>query len=160
MKINIIAIDPGKSTGVAFLTGNDNFVVHSSLEMWHGNVARWLRGALNFHKGEDHQVIVAMEQFITGTRTRGHTVQNHASELFGVVKQMCEDEGFEFAPQMAADAKKIAPDRRLRVLNMYHVGEGHDNDATRHALLCLMRKFPATYYKLLKDNGEVEDGAQ
>lgn len=154
MKINIVAIDPGDATGVAALTGDDDFITHSSIIIPGESLVPWLRGVFKFHNDLGDRLHLPMERFITGSRTRGHTVQDAAMMLFGVVEQMAkEDEHVVFYAQQAADAKRIADNDRLRKLEMFHSGEGHDNDATRHAILCLARLFPQAYIKLLMRHG-------
>jgi hypothetical protein len=151
VKINIMAIDPGEATGVASLIGDEDMILHDSIIMPGENVLAWARGVIKFHMNRGNRLFIATERFISGSRTRGHTTQDAAPAIFHVIQQECEDHlNVIFTPQQAADAKIIATNTRLKQLGMFRSGEGHDNDASRHAVLCLAREFPQAYINMLQ----------
>lgn len=155
----IVGLDPGNSTGLFGLrvhrTDVDVFlrlqdepaVALQRLESVVRDVAVW---------GES--VLIAAERFTTSTRTGKLSAQPTPLKVLGAAEQLAYSYvNVEFTLQTPADAKKLAPNVRLRDVGFYTsadlVGrpDADDvNDAARHALLALTRRRATAFDALLR----------
>ncbi len=154
----IVGIDPGESTGLFGLridrSNVDAFLrfqgeSHEALR----KLEHFVRDAAQWHEN----VVLAGERYTTTDRTGKRSSQPTPLRVLGAVEQLSyEYTNVEFTLQQPADAKKFAPNVRLRDLGFYTsadlVGrpDANDvNDAARHALLGLMRRRPSALDAIL-----------
>ena len=138
----IMAIDPGKATGVALWRPTKGFRSY----IWEEGLMGFAHefGQFIYNYGVDTIVI---EKFTIGNQTKGKTAQYDALYINGLVLGVpdlmwTDIPYYRVIQQTASQAKSFAPDSKLKTLEWYKPGAGHDNDAARH-LLTFMAKLPA-----------------
>lgn len=146
----VIAVDPGKATGIAVFTwipGEEPILVWSgevNEEEFGQTIEQQIGGAMNpFHGHIEQDVEVVCESFTINAETIKKSQAPFSLELIGVLKYIVRqrhafvgDKTITF--QKPADAKSVFPNTKLQKLGYWHVGgEGHANDAIRHGLLYL-----------------------
>lgn len=137
----ILAIDPGKKTGMCVFTfesGQEPVLVWSR-ELDEDEVAMPVRWELS----NNPEVEVVCERFIINAQTAKKTQAPYSLELIGVVKQCLRDAGRSADDtifQSPADAMNLFPNPALKKLGYWHVGgAGHALDSIRHGLLRLAK---------------------
>ena len=128
MPRNVIALDPGKTTGYAVWwqgcerpTGGQDESCQSvgeRLDCW-----------LSVHEGD---AVVVCERFIINVNTVGNSQAPWSLELIGVARYLAAKYHAQFVLQTPADAKTFMKDERLKKLGWYLKGKVHANDALRH----------------------------
>jgi hypothetical protein len=161
MKITVIGIDPGDSTGVAVIEET------RLLYAWQGepHEALSLLRIVLAHVGSDDVCTIAMERF-TPTQ-RHYTHQPVAQQVIGAVKSVVAEINqqrsmnnaqthVEILMQGAADAWAVADNDLLRRLGMWQqakdVGRPDANDANmavRHGLLLLAKRHARLFTALI-----------
>ena len=125
MQPRMIAIDPGKTTGVAVWSGD----VHADQD------EDWLRCC---HRLEawlaawSGPTVVVIERFIINVNTVGNSQAPWSLELIGVARYLAHKYGADYVLQTPADAKNFMKDERLKKLGWHRKGKVHANDALRH----------------------------
>jgi hypothetical protein len=145
-KIAVLAVDPGKSTGVCLITWGgipeENPVVEISEEVSPEDFAESIKKILAL-KDTYGSFRVACERFTITTQTGKNSQAPFSLEQIGVLKHLCREDGMDvdsIAFQAPVDAKNMFPNPTLQKLGTWHRGgEGHANDAIRHGLLCLIK---------------------
>jgi hypothetical protein len=86
---------------------------------------------------------IVCERFTINAQTVRNSQAPYSLEQIGVLKHICREHNYDvekIAMQSPADAKAMFPNEALRKVGAWHVGgEGHANDAMRHALLRLVK---------------------
>lgn len=139
-----IGIDPGKTTGFAVFRSG----LFTSQQIHPAEVTAFI-----YPWTDDllRQSFIFMERFMVGQNTAKHSAQRDAEEIIGAVKDVCKTRSnVVIELQSAADAKRIGNDK-LKRLEWYRPGLPHANDAARHVLSGLLRRFPRTYYELIQE---------
>tara|TARA_R110000751_G_scaffold111024_4_gene208827 strand:- start:1626 stop:2078 length:453 start_codon:yes stop_codon:yes gene_type:complete len=130
---NILAIDPGKTTGIALWRPHQG---HNSWEEPGGlaGVARLLNGWVEKYLIDT----VVIEKFTIGAKKGVMTSQYDAVYLNGYVLGL-EASGADFTvkQQPVTMVKTFATNAKLKKLGWYMGGEGHADDASRHLLTYL-----------------------
>ena len=132
--MNIIAVDPGKTCGFAWLrpgagTGPESLSVFESTEM-----DRW--SAVS--EATDHVSLVVCESFVPRPGVR--TWQPEALETIGALRYVCDRAGVPFETQAPAEAKRFSTNEKLAALGWRNPTKGgHADDAARHLLLAAVR---------------------
>lgn len=134
----VLSIDPGLSSGIAFIRREPLKLVHSD-ELPPNETGDFVSALLREYP-PDH-VDVVMERFLITQATAKNSQQGVSLEVIGVVKYLCHAYGADpVTLQTPADAKSFSSNARLKQLELWHVGgEGHALDALRHAVLRLTR---------------------
>lgn len=137
--MTIIAVDPGKTTG---------FSIHVPGNAPVTSEVPWLDfidDAYKYVVVSKQITTVVCERFVVSGRTVrvGRGDENWSAETIGALRWLCHRAGATFELQSASDAKKFAPDQRLRDVGWWTPGKQHANDASRHLLLYLARLDPA-----------------
>jgi hypothetical protein len=87
--------------------------------------------------------VVVCERFTINAQTVRNSQAPYSLEQIGVLKHLCREAGYsvdDIIMQSPADAKAMFPNEALKKVGTWHVGgEGHANDAMRHALLRLVK---------------------
>jgi hypothetical protein len=141
----VLAVDPGKATGVVFMSWNGSDPVPNiilSKEVQPEEFALVVETVLNSLRNEDNFTVVC-ERFTINAQTVRNSQAPYSLEQIGVLKHLCRTNMYDpekIVLQSPADAKNMFPNPVLKKLGTWHVGgEGHANDAMRHALLRLVK---------------------
>lgn len=134
----IIAIDPGKKSGMASLTfkdGKRGTFTSSEGPLLEG--IEWLEGVSSILGAE-----LVVEDFIYTAATAQKTRQTWSTEGIGMIRYLSYKYGLDLAIQPPVAAKKFSTDDKLKKLGWYFPSKGgHQNDAARHLLLyCVNQK--------------------
>jgi hypothetical protein len=146
----ILSVDPGKATGLALLEwslGSDPRIVKTAEAQPH-EFASFVRESislcLEFEMDLGTDLLVVCERFVINAQTARNSQAPYSLEQIGVLKQCLRDAGIDEESilwQSPADAKAMFPNEALKKVGYWHRGgEGHAQDALRHALLCLVKK--------------------
>jgi hypothetical protein len=140
----VLAVDPGKATGVVLMSWNGSDPVPNvilSKEVQPEEFAPTIDALLNTQGSEDIFTVVC-ERFTINAQTVRNSQAPYSLEQIGVLKHLCRTNMYDpekIVFQSPADAKNMFPNPVLKKLGTWHVGgEGHANDAMRHALLALV----------------------
>ena len=137
----LLSVDPGKASGVAFLSWDGTDATPKiifSKEVQPEDFALSVEVILNSYRGLDDFSVIC-ERFTINAQTVRNSQAPYSLEQIGVLKHLCRTN--MYAPeriifQSPADAKAMFPNEALKKVGAWHVGgEGHANDAIRHALL-------------------------
>lgn len=141
----VLAVDPGKATGLALFeyeAGSEPTLLWS-LEVQQHEYAGPIRAALQSAIETGTELRVACERFTINAQTAKNAQAPYSLEQIGILKQCLLDVARgadDIYFQAPADAKALFPNPGLKKLGYWHVGgEGHALDAIRHGLLCLVK---------------------
>jgi hypothetical protein len=144
MKRLIIAVDPGKASGICafeFSTGESNPTLMMSGEFQPEEYAAPIRELIEHAIANDYVLEFACERFTISAQTAKNSQAPYSLEQIGVLKQIMRDYGFSdvnLKYQSPADAKRMFGNDALKKLEYWHKGgAGHALDAIRHGLLYL-----------------------
>lgn len=144
MKRLIIAVDPGKASGIcAFIFDKEAPVpvLYMSGEYQPDEYAAPIRELIAYGKDNGYDIEVACERFTINAQTAKNSQAPYSLEQIGVLKQIMRDAGFSDASikfQSPSDAKRMFGNDALKTLGYWHKGgAGHALDAVRHGLLYL-----------------------
>lgn len=143
----VLAIDPGKMTGLAWITRiGDQVHLTESLERDEDTIIDSIRPTIKTWKPElpgEYPLRIVMERFTITVETAKKSQAPFSLEVIGAVKQVCRDYGYPLeaiAWQKPGEAKETFPNPKLKRLDLWHVGgAGHALDAIRHGALYLLR---------------------
>ena len=140
----VLAVDPGKATGIALFSlepGAEPFLM-LSVEVQQEDYANVLRRIL-WDPTIRHDLDVVCERFTINSQTVKNSQSPFSLEQIGILKQCLLDAGRpvdDIYFQSPADAKAMFDNKKLKKLEYWHRGgEGHALDAIRHALLRLVK---------------------
>jgi hypothetical protein len=142
---HVLAVDPGKASGIIFmsLAGPEETptIIYSS-ESQPEEYGLALNTFMNGWNLFDDFTVVC-ERFTINAQTVRNSQAPYSLEQIGVLKHICREHGYnpeKIAMQSPADAKAMFPNEALKKVGTWYVGgEGHANDAIRHALLRLVK---------------------
>jgi hypothetical protein len=142
----VVSIDPGKASGLAVLSWDQEFSQEPellySLEAQAESYADDVEFALKYMNNTE-PFYVACESFIINSQTVKNSQAPYSLEQIGVLKHLCRRAGYDpsqIAFQPPVNAKNMFPNPTLKKLDMWHRGgEGHALDAIRHGLLRLVK---------------------
>lgn len=133
----VMGIDPGLVTGacvVNFHVAGDCTLV-TSTELEFEQLMPWCDEHM------DTAMRLVAERFIINARTIKNSQAPYSLEAIGVVRAMAIVHDLQLDLQSAADAKKTVDNAMLHRLGLWHRGgDGHANDALRHAVTYAIRK--------------------
>lgn len=131
--LKVISIDPGETTGWAEGKIEDGYMqVRAGQEvLGHLELYDWLT--------QRYMDVIVCESFDFRKRAQG--VNMYPRELIGVINlfvQMQQTQFYEHKVklymQKPAEGKSYFTDAKLKEANLYHIGQEHARDATRHIL--------------------------
>lgn len=139
----VLSVDPGKASGVVFMSlENETPTKIASSEVQPEEFASYIDTFLHGWKQYEDFVVVC-ERFTINAQTVRNSQAPYSLEQIGVLKHLCRAAGYNpetIIFQSPADAKAMFPNEALKKIGTWHVGgEGHANDAMRHALLRLVK---------------------
>lgn len=142
----VLAVDPGKATGMAVFEweqGSDPKLIKTA-EVDPTEFAKFVRQWIGYSLELEMDLVVVCERFIINAQTVRNSQAPYSLEQIGVLKQCLRDENIDensIVWQSPADAKAMFPNEALKKVGYWHKGgEGHAQDALRHALLCLVKR--------------------
>lgn len=141
----VLSVDPGKATGIALLhlAKDEEPKIIFSGEAQPEEFAGVVRNILKDFTEDYSALTVVCEKFTINAQTVRNSQAPYSLEQIGILKQILQDFGIDrdsIVWQMPVDAKKMFPNEALKTLEVWHRGgEGHANDALRHALLRLVK---------------------
>ena len=141
----VLAVDPGKATGLALFEheAGKEPVLMWAMEVQQHEYAGPIRAALQLADLSGLPLEVACERFTINAQTVKNSQAPYSLEQIGILRQCLMDAGR--APddiyfQAPADAKAMFPNEKLKKLEYwYRGGEGHALDAIRHGLLRMVK---------------------
>jgi hypothetical protein len=145
MSRHILAVDPGKASGICYFTYDE---VSDPVLLWSGEYlqheyAEPIRRAFSYAKSQGVRLEVVCERFTINAQTVKNSQAPYSLEQIGILKQIMMDIGREpddIYFQSPADAKAMFENPKLKKLGYWHKGgEGHALDAIRHGLLRLVK---------------------
>ena len=146
MKHIVLAVDPGKATGVALLSWSGNpdetperlYSTECQPDAFANDV---LIGLADWKRYDNFKVVC--ERFVINAATAKNSQAPYSLEQIGVLKHLCRENGYpvdDIIFQAPVVAKNMFPNKALQTIGVWHKGgEGHANDAIRHGLLSLVR---------------------
>lgn len=143
----LLAIDPGLATGVAFIDIEDPMdpIIIGSWELTPEEFYQRVEEIISDHGSN---VLVVIERYIITEATGKKSAQPWSLELIGVTRKECWKYGARLVLQKPSE-KEFATPEKLRYVGLWHVGgDGHANDAFRHALIYLNNRYARWGQKL------------
>jgi hypothetical protein len=134
----LLAVDPGVTTGVAMWEQGAN-VYMAEIE----DQLRFCDLAERALRIQYRDMVVVCESFRVTMETAKKSQQPASLEIIGCLRWLCHTYGAEFVLQTPADAKAFSTDEKLKKADLYRPGQGHANDAARHAYLWLSKNHMA-----------------
>lgn len=148
----MLAIDPGKTSGIALVNAYENPVKLAwSIEVDEDHFAETIRPVLNWRFTPAASTLtIVCENFIITPNTAKKSQAPWSLKMIGVLEQCCRDVGHptdDIILQTSSEARVFCNNAQLQAIGLWHRGGGgHANDALRHAVLALTR----TGYKDLR----------
>jgi hypothetical protein len=145
MKRMILAVDPGKASGICCFTWESG--QEPKLE-WSGEYqpneyVQPIREAIGQAFLGGYHLDVVCERFTINAQTVRNSQAPYSLEQIGVLKQAMRDAGIDenlLKFQSPADAKRMFTNEAIKKLEYWHKGgAGHALDAIRHGLLYLAK---------------------
>jgi len=138
----ILAVDPGKATGIAFFEFDREVGDPVLLKTWEAtfdNFAEVIRQVLYHYPNTE----VVCERFTITAQTAKNSQAPFSLEHIGILKQIMVDYKHpvdSLIMQTPTDAKNMFDNPKLKKLGYWHRGgAGHALDAIRHGLLHLVK---------------------
>lgn len=145
----LIAIDPGELSGFV-VVDTETAEVHFSGELSEFEVSAKVEELLEKQLVD---VTIVMEKFTINAATHKKSPQPTAMYIIGAVRHLNRKHLNRIPTlQTPADAKSFSTNEKLKAIGFWHRGgEGHANDAFRHALLYMVRTDKEFGAKLLHE---------
>jgi hypothetical protein len=132
----VLAIDPGKATGLAWydVMSPDSF---RSVELGFMDAC----GAINRYAATyGDQIDIVAETFLITVQTAKNTQATWSLEVIGVAKYLAlKHTGAPAIMQQQSEAKTFSTNDRLRAIGWYAPGLRNANDAAKHLLRYLVK---------------------
>jgi hypothetical protein len=132
----VMGVDPGLLTGACLVEFGDDGAceLRSAREIEFQEIESWCTAFLGMSDA------VVAERFIINRQTIGKSQAPYSLEVIGAFRLMCYRYERSLQQQSAADAKSTVDNSALKGLGLWFKGgEGHANDAIRHAVLYALR---------------------
>lgn len=131
MARHVLAVDPGKMTGVAYLDRETNDFKSYELDF---DATCAFAEKMSVALGTD--LLIVSESFIITVQTAKNTQAPWSLELIGVLRFLSRRfTEQDIVLQSPSTAKRFSSDERLKQMGWHVPGKGHANDAARHLLL-------------------------
>jgi hypothetical protein len=134
----IIAIDPGKISGIAVYDGSSQFRTYEH------DVQSTIRFVDNVWHQLHGDIEVVTEKFTISERTLKTALSLDALDINGWLVIESQRRDFPLKIQTPAQAKSFSTDDKLKALGWFNPSlDGHANDAARHLMVYLITQKPA-----------------
>lgn len=144
-QINIIGVDPGKTTGIALynVRGFQSYEVSGETAVeFIENRAR-IRAAVA-------PLLIVCERWIVGAHTAKHSAQGDAANIIGALDDFAKStEHVTMELQSASDAKHACTSHTLKQLGWFTPRLGHANDAGSHVGLAMLKYHSSAWLHLI-----------
>lgn len=154
--IDIIGIDPGKTTGIA------EFRDHCGIGMYElreEDVVHHVQKFISVAKSREvksHPIIIAVERFTIRQGTHRMTHQPTALHVIGALREAFNSNSdVIISVQQPATAKKLGKKSLLHTAKLYSTTMPHANDAARHVLVALLKYYP-NFFDAMRTNGKID----
>lgn len=145
----LLAIDPGLATGMALINITD-LNNPQIINAWELNTTEFYDKAEEIISSCGPLLDIVIENFIVTKRTAELTQAPWSLELIGVVRFLARKYYVNDLVLNKPSDKQFADNDKLRQCGFWFVGgEGHANDAFRHAVVWLVNKNPRWAKNLL-----------
>jgi hypothetical protein len=144
----LLTIDPGLATGVVYMDIEDPMdpIIIGAWEMSPEEFYHRVEEIISTHGAN---VRVVIERYIVTEATGKKSAQPWSLELIGVTRKECWKYGAPLTLQKPSE-KEFATNEKLRHVGFWYVGgDGHANDAFRHALVYLNNRYARWGKKLV-----------
>lgn len=135
----IYVLDPGKATGLAVVyydTEKNEIIEYETFELDQMETCTVLENIQ--HDSEDVEIV--FEKFFITTETGKKNDVHYSLEIIGVIRYFAWKYQIPLYSQSPSDAKNFCDNKRLKNVDLWHVGgEGHAKDALRHLVLHLVK---------------------
>lgn len=132
MRNVVVAVDPGVTTGLAWVTGHDDRSFHS-IQVTESEMYHWFDSASTSIRH------VQCEAFTITAATVKKTIVYDSLYLIGYLRYCARRDGWTLAFTKPADVMQSFPDVALKRAGMHQPGQGHANDAARHLAHYMVR---------------------
>ncbi len=145
-----LSIDPGKATGIAWLTGEGGgpYIFKSTImDGPRYNVESFVAGMCHKYTGQN-ELVVIIESWEVRKNTHLLSAQEDPRYILGAVEYLCGEWEIPYHEQSAGLMKSFSNRpveyHKVRRLGWHKPGDGHDNDAAGHLVTFLAKdKSPA-----------------
>lgn len=128
--MNVLAIDPGQTVGVATYTDGG---IRDGGEVSFTDFLHWAEKTIH-----EWDVIVCEEFRITPRTIPAASTARWPLDVIGCVRWWCESRDTTLVMQSASTAKTFATNDKLKKAGLYRRGLPHGMDATRHLVVYLV----------------------
>ena len=134
---NLIAVDPGGTTGFVVLNQDMSVYYSDEIPEWYEVPRRVEEFFTHAEKYHTPAPVVVAESFHISAQTIKKTRQNAPIDILGALRYLnLKYTGTILKTQTPSEAKTFSTNDKLKKAGFWHKGgEGHANDAFRHALL-------------------------
>lgn len=139
--VTILGLDPGETTGTALIVGPyvEGTAVESVGQIKGMTVPEAFVKIRQLIIDTKPDVVVMENYKVYSWKTRDHSWSDlFTARLIGAIECYCFDQNIKLVKQMAQQAKGFCTDDKLRAWGLWHEGQRHARDATRHAVYYLL----------------------
>ncbi len=128
-----IWIDPGKTTGWAYINEHLNF--HSGQDEFMP-LGQQLELSCSIHGSN---LWIGWENFLITPKTANLLGGEFALEVIGMTRYIAQKYECTILPSMPSSSRELGSLQKLRRLGWYNPGKGHANDSASHLLTYLLK---------------------
>lgn len=137
MTLRIVAVDPGKTTGVAIWDEATN--TFTSYEFNVNDFYTFITDEINDFYSPDtneYELRIVSEDFIITVNTAKNSQAHWSLRLIGVMDYLCQINELPALTLQAPALKAFGSDSKLKMVDWWKSGlGGHANDAARHLMI-------------------------
>jgi hypothetical protein len=149
----ILGIDPGTTVGIAYYVKGK----FSSRNMMWEDAVPWVKGII-LGQPIGEKLDIFTERFIIGANTGKKSQQTKALEIIGAIRyEAASHSHVNFELQNTSEAKRLSTDDKLRGIDWYKPGPRHCNDAARHVLFGMLRRYPEELELVMSGGTKLEN---
>lgn len=132
--MTVVALDPGKETGVAYVGAPADLGSHCAFGAPSWKAVEWVHATLE--RGFTDLVVCESIRITAATAKKSQDVLISVEQI-GAVRYLCHLYGTDFKLQDPSEGKGFGTDRKLRALGWWTRGNDHARDASRHLLTAI-----------------------
>lgn len=149
----ILGIDPGTYVGIAYYVKGK----FSTQQLLWEDAMPWIKGIM-MGQPIGERLDIFTERFIIGANTGKKSQQTKALEIIGAIRAESRSHSHvNFELQNTSEAKKLSTDDKLRRIGWYTAGPRHRNDAARHVLFGMLRRYPEELELVMNGGTKLEN---